>query len=137
MRVRKLRGPLRQWIDARVEDVIQRRVPDPEATFVHYWLENGELGESFRRRDIVFECFHNFLAFSQWGNTLHNVMARLERGNGDRAAREWFRRTMEGDPDEAGQSPFTPLDRFVMELFRTISPNDGSFSTLKPTRREE
>jgi hypothetical protein len=137
MRVRELRGPLRQWIDARVEDVLRRRVPDPEATFAHYWLENGGLEEDFRRRDIVFECFHNFLAFSQWGNTLYNVMARLEQGNGDRAVQGWFRRTMEGDPDAAGPSPFTPLDRFVMELFRTISPNEGSFSTLQPSRRRQ
>jgi hypothetical protein len=137
MRVRELRGPLRRWIDARVEDVLQRRVPDPEATFVHYWLGNGRLGEDFRRRDVVFECFHNFLAFSQWGNTLYNVMARLERGGGDPAVRDRFRRTMEGDPDEAGNSPFTPLDRLVMELFRTISPNEGSFSTLRPSRRRE
>lgn len=137
MRVRELREPLRRWIDARVEDVLRRRVPGSEDTFVHYWLENGEQGENFRRRDIVFECFHNFLAFSQWGNTLYNIMARLERSNGDPAVREWFRRTMEGGPDEAGQSPFTPLDRFVMELFRTISPNDGSFSTLRPTRQQE
>lgn len=131
MRVRELRQPLRQWIDARVQDVLEGKVAHPERTFVHYWLQNGQQGEDFRRRDIVFECFHNFLAFSQWGNTLYNIMARLERGNGDQAVRSWFQRTMSGEPDAAGQSPFTPLDRFVMELFRTISPNTGSFSTIQ------
>ena len=130
MRVRALRATLRDWIDARVQDVLDRRVDTPEATFVHYWLVNGEQGENFRREDIVFECFHNFLAFSQWGNTLYNVMALLERDQGDRAVQDWFRRTMEGDPDEAGDSPFTRLDRMVMELFRTILPNTGSLSTI-------
>lgn len=34
-------------------------------------------------------------------------------------------------PDEADTGAFTPLDRFVMELFRTISPNAGSLSTVE------
>jgi cytochrome P450 len=137
MRVRALREPLRRWIDARVQDIADRRVDTPEATFVHYWLVNGEGGEHFRRRDIVFECFHNFLAFSQWGNTLYNIMQRLDAQNGDPEVRDWFRRTMEGAPDTAGDAPFTPLDRFVMELFRTISPNGGSLSTIRRRRGDE
>jgi hypothetical protein len=76
MRVRELRPLLKEWIDRRVQAVIDGDVPDPEATFVHYWLKNGGGGEHFRRKDIVFECFHNFLAFSQWGNMVYNVMAR-------------------------------------------------------------
>lgn len=133
MRVRELREPLRRWIDARVQDVADRRIDNPEGTFVHYWLINGEEGENFRRRDIVFECFHNFLAFSQWGNTLYNIMARLDEQAGDAAVREAFRRTMQASPDEA-DGAFTPLDRLVMELFRTISPNGGSLSTLVDRR---
>jgi len=34
------------------------------------------------------------------------------------------------DPDESDKTTFTRLDRFVMELFRTISPNGGSLSAL-------
>jgi hypothetical protein len=34
-------------------------VPEPEKTFVHYWLKNAGQSEHFRRKDIVFECFHN------------------------------------------------------------------------------
>ena len=75
---------------------------------------------------MVFECFHNFLAFSQWGNTLFNIMARLETTKGDPAVRSWFEKTMKNDPDETDKSMFTRLDRFVMELFRTISPHAGS-----------
>ena len=37
---------------------------------------------------------------------------------------------MEGSFDDAGGNAFTPLERFVMELFRTISPNGGSISAL-------
>jgi cytochrome P450 len=130
MRVRRLRPFLKEWIDKRIQDIIDRRVPNPEKTMVYYWIKNGELGENFRRKDMVFECFHNFLAFSQWGNTLYNIMARLEPTNGDPAVRSWFEKTMNDGPDESDKSTFTRLDRFVMELFRTISPNAGSGSTL-------
>jgi cytochrome P450 len=38
---------------------------------------------------------------------------------------------MEGDYDNAHGGPFTPLQQFVMELFRVISPNGGSISSLQ------
>ena len=135
MRVRHLRPFLKDWIDLRVQDLIDGRVPHPEATFVYYWIKNGRLGENFRHKDIVFECFHNFLAFSQWGNMLYNIMARLEPTTGDPAIRAWFARTMEDGPDETDGTSFTRLDRFLMELFRTISPNAGSGSAL-PAQRQ-
>jgi cytochrome P450 len=133
MRVRELRPALREWIDARVQAVLDGDIENPEATFVHYWAVNGGLGPDFRREDVVFECFHNFLAFSQWGNTLYQVMTVLAP-DGDPEVREAWRQTMEGDPDTADDGPFTPLDRLVMELFRTISPNSGSLSTLASTQ---
>ena len=58
-------------------------------------------------------------------------MLKLGRGTGNAEARAWFKKTMEGDPDNAGGAAFTPLERFVMELFRTISPNGGSISALQ------
>lgn len=130
MRVRQLRPLLKGWVDQRVQDLIDGHVPNPEKTLVYYWIKNGALGENFRRKDIVFECFHNFLAFSQWGTTLYNIMAHLEATHGDLAVRSWFDRTMKSGPDETDHSPFSRLDRFVMELFRTISPNRGSTSVL-------
>jgi hypothetical protein len=82
----------------------------------------------------VFECFHNFLAFSQWGNMLYSVMTVLQAAHGDPGVRSWFERTMTGSPDESDGGAFTPLDRFVMELFRTISPNGGSLSIMDAVR---
>ncbi len=108
MQVRELRRPLKDWVDARVQDILDGKLAEPEKTFVHYWLANGEQGENFRRKDIVFECFHNFLAFSQWGNAFYNIMARLSTDGGDAAIRSWFERTMDNRPDEADGSPFTP-----------------------------
>jgi cytochrome P450 len=134
MRVRELREFLKEWIDGHVQSIIDGKRPDADRTFVYYWLKNGELGENFRRKDIVFECFHNFLAFSQWGNTTYNVMARLDAQRGDPAVRSWFERTMSNRPDDPDGSAFTPLDRFVMELFRTITPNPGSLSTMERQR---
>jgi len=134
MRVRALRPFLQEWIDTRVQAVIDGQVADPEGTFVYHWLKNAGQSEHFRRKDIVFECFHNFLAISQWGNMLYQTMSKLEATHGDATVRSWFERTMTNGPDQADSSTFTPLDRFVMELFRTISPNGGSLSTLATVR---
>jgi cytochrome P450 len=133
VRVRALRPFLRDWIDAKVEDVARGRVKSPEKTFVYYWLKNGEEGADFRRKDIVFECFHNFVALSQWGNTIYNIMSLLSANTGNPEVQAWFRRTMGSDFDRATDGAFTPLDRFIMELFRTISPNAGSISVLQET----
>jgi hypothetical protein len=131
---RATRGALRAWLDVRVQRIIDGKQPNADRTFVYYWLKNGELGENFRRIDLVFECFHNFLALSQWGNMVYNVAAKLEPIHGDPSVRTWFERTMKGEPDKVDSSGFTPLDRFVMELFRVICPNNGSFSILQRNR---
>ncbi|WP_214323803.1 cytochrome P450 [Nonomuraea sediminis] len=44
---------------------------------------------------------------------------------------------MTNSPDTADGGPFTPLDRYVMELFRTVSPNGGSLSTVSTERGAE
>jgi hypothetical protein len=119
---------LKSWIDKKLDDLKTGRIPAPEKTFAHYWIKNGGDGDDFKRKDVVFECFHNFVAFSQWGNTLYNIMLKLSRNHGDPDAQDWFRKTMEGNFDEARGTAFTPLERFVMELFRVISPNGGSIS---------
>ncbi|MEC4818130.1 MAG: hypothetical protein SAK29_33395 [Scytonema sp. PMC 1069.18] len=134
IKVRALRKGLKKWINERVEDVIRRNVEAPEKTFVYYWIKNGEEGEDFRRKDVVFECFHNFVALSQWGNTIYNIMSKLSKNTGDSNVQAWFKKTMESDYDQIDDSAFTPLDRFVMELFRTISPNTGSVSALFEVR---
>jgi cytochrome P450 len=134
MRTRELREPLKAWIDERVQAILDGEVPNPEQTFVHYWLKNAGEDENFRRKDIVFECFHNFVAFSQWGKTFFNIMARLNTDDGDPTIRAWFEKTMTNGPDDAKGGVFTPLDRFVMELFRVISPNGGSLSTMGARR---
>lgn len=133
---RALRQPLKDWGDRRVQDIFDGKIKDAEKTFVHYWLKNGEQGKNFRRKDIVFECFHNFLAFIQWGSTFYNIMVLLSADRGDPAIRAAFERTMsqaqeDQAPDAKDSCPFTPLDRFVMELMRVISPNGGSFSALQ------
>ncbi|MEU8003715.1 hypothetical protein AB0B66_21375 [Catellatospora sp. NPDC049111] len=129
MQTRATRESLREWLDTRVQAIIDDRTPEADSTFVHYWLKNGELGDNFRRTDMIFECFHNFLAFSQWGNMVYQVASRLSTG-GDPKIRECFDKTMSQDPDTPDGCAFTPLDRFVMELFRFITPNGGSLSML-------
>lgn len=133
VRVRALRQTLKNWIDEKIEELVQGKIQDPQKTFVYYWLKNGEEGVDFRRKDVVFECFHNFVALSQWGNTIYQIISRLREDAGDADIKESFIKTMSSDFDRDDGTPFTPLDRFVMELFRTISPNAGSISTLKET----
>ncbi|MGO9986246.1 MAG: hypothetical protein ACLPIX_18815 [Rhodomicrobium sp.] len=130
MKVRALREPLKEWIAAKTHEVMSGKTKDPEKTFVYYWTKNGKEGEDFRQKDVVFECFHNFNALSQWGYTVYNIMLKLEKTTGDPAVKAWFKKTMESDHDEVDAGAFTPLQRFVMELFRTISPSPGAISTL-------
>jgi cytochrome P450 len=134
MTVRKHLDFLKSWIDDRLADISSGTTPEPEKTFAWYWLKNGEDSEYFNHKDVVFECFHNFVAFSQWGNSLYNVMAKLGRDTGDSQTKDWFAKTMAGDFDNAAGAAFPPLERFVMELFRTISPNGGSISALQEVR---
>jgi cytochrome P450 len=125
---------LKEWIDDRLADLTNGTTPNPEKTFAHYWIKNGGEGENFAHKDVVFEVFHNFVALSQWGNTMYNIMLKLAKDTGDPDARAWFKKTMEGSPDDADGKPFTPLERFVMELFRVITPNGGSISALTEVR---
>jgi hypothetical protein len=134
MTVRSHLAYLKQWIDDRLADLESGKTPNPEKTFAHYWIKNAGDGRYFAHKDVVFEVFHNFVALSQWGNTMYNIMLKLAKDTGDPQARDWFTRTMEGSPDDAGGNAFTPLERFVMELFRTIVPNGGSISALTETR---
>src|ERR1700742_4020191 len=125
---------LKAWIDEKVSDLGNGKIADPQKTFVYWWVQNAGNGENFSQKDIVFECFHNFVAFSQWGNTFYNIMLKLSKNAGDPDVRAAFKRTMSGSFDTADGTSFTPLERFVMELFRTISPNGGSISALEETR---
>ncbi|QQC67957.1 twin-arginine translocation signal domain-containing protein [Paraburkholderia ginsengisoli] len=134
MLVRKHLDFLKQWIDKHVEDIGSGRAPNAEKTMAWYWLKNAGNGEHFSKKDIVFECFHNFVAFSQWGNTIFGIMSRLSETGGDAAVRAAFQKTMSGDYDNANGAPYTPLELFIMELFRTISPNGGSVSSITDAR---
>jgi hypothetical protein len=125
---------LKRWIDERIADLINGKTADPEKTFVHYWIKNARTGDVFKRQDVVFECFHNFVAFSQWGNTIYQIMLKLAKNTGDPDAGGWFNRIMQSDFDQADGMAFTPLERLVMELFRTISPNAGSLSAIEELR---
>ncbi len=134
MIVRKNLDFLKSWIDDRLADISADRIADRDTTFAWYWLRNGEESEYFNHKDVVFECFHNFVAFSQWGNSLYNVMAKLAADGGDAQARTWFDKTMANNPEVPDGSAFPPLERLAMELFRTISPNGGSISALAENR---
>jgi cytochrome P450 len=134
MKVRELLDFLKSWIDERIGDIQSGKIKNPEKTMAWYWLKNAGDGSHFAKRDVVFECFHNFVAFSQWGNTIFGIMSRLAEDGGDPAVRAAYQKTMSGNFDAAAGAPFTPLELFVMELFRVISPNGGSISVIRDAR---
>jgi hypothetical protein len=131
MNVRKLRPQLSTWLAGEVQRIAQN---GDDTTLVHYWLKNSDNGQdpNFRTIDITFECFHDFVALSQWGNTLYNTMKLLNVTDGDPAVQQAFAAAMQAmeSAAEAPPQPFDPLDRFIMELFRVISPNSASISTF-------
>jgi hypothetical protein len=134
MKVRELLDFLKGWIDERLGDIQSGKTQNPEKTMAWYWLKNAGDGSHFAKKDVVFECFHNFVAFSQWGNTIFGIMSRLAEDGGDPAIRASFQKLMSGNFDNANGAPFPPLELFVMELFRVISPNAGSISAIHDAR---
>ncbi len=77
MKVRELLDLLKSWIDDRIGDIQSGKTKNPEKTMAWYWLKNAGDGSHFSKKDVVFECFHNFVALSQWGNTIFGIMSRL------------------------------------------------------------
>jgi hypothetical protein len=134
IKVRERLDFLKSWIDDRLGDIESGRTAHPERTIAYYWLKNAGDGAHFSKADVVFECFHNFVALSQWGNTIFGIMSRLSENAGDPAIRAAFQKVMSGDYDQAGGAPYTPLQMFVMELFRIIMPNAGSVSAVEGSR---
>jgi hypothetical protein len=66
---------------------------------------------------------------------LHSTSLDVSQGQGFRCPRHKNGQAESGDGStDAGGKPFTPLERFVMELFRTITPNGGSISPLAEVR---
>jgi hypothetical protein len=137
MKCRETRTALKEWLDERVQMILDGKVADADTTWVYYWLKNGELGENFRRIDLVFECFHNFVALSQWGNVIYNTAKRLQPTAENAQIRAAFEKTMSlAEPDAPDGGAFTPLERLIMELFRVINANDGSGSVPRNVRRD-
>src|ERR1700721_1546397 len=134
MTVRALRPFLTKWIDERLDDIENGRIADADKTIAYYWLKNAGDGKHFAKRDVVFECFHNFVALSQWGNSIFGIMSRLSEDGGDPVVRASFQKTMSENFDNANGAAFSPLELFVMELFRVISPNGGSISAIHDAR---
>ena len=133
MIVRERLDFLKCWIDDRLADIESGKTKNPEKTIAWYWLKNAGDGSHFAKKDVVFECFHNFVALSQWGNSIFGTMSRLSEDGGDPAVRASFQKTMSGNFDNASAA-FSPLELFVMELFRVISPNGGSISAIRDAR---
>lgn len=135
MKVRERLDFLKAWINDRLGEIQSGRISQPEKTIAYYWLKNAGDGAHFSKPDVVFECFHNFVALSQWGNTIFGIMSRLSENAGDSAVRASFQKVMSsGAYDNANGAPYTPLQLFVMELFRTIMPNSGSISAIEGSR---
>lgn len=126
--VREYRPKLKQWVSEQVEAI--RGCPENyNDTFVKYWFENDP-ENNFESGDITFECFHNFIALSQWGNTLYKIMDLLREDNTDTTAlavQSKFKEVMSGDLS-VNDDGYTELDYLTLELFRITMPNGASVS---------
>ena len=131
--MRALRPFLTKWINERLDDIANGKIADPDKTMAYYWLKNAGDGRYFAKKDVVFECFHNFVAFSQWGNSIFGVMSRLDQMSGDPAIRAAVQKTMSGDFDNANGAPTTPLERLVMGSSASSRPT-GAASPRSRTR---
>ena len=107
MIVRERLDFLKSWIDDRLADIERGKTKNPEKTIAWYWLKNAGDGSHFAKKDVVFECFHNFVALSQWGNSIFGIMSRLSEDGGDPAVRASFQKTMSGN----STTPTAPLSR--------------------------
>ena len=79
MKVRELLDPLKEWIDEKVKDSRERAHSRRRQDHRLVLAQERRQWGAFRPKDIVFECFHNFVALSQWGNTIFGIMSRLSR----------------------------------------------------------
>ncbi len=61
----------------RLADIESGKTKSPEKTIAWYWLKNAGDGSHFAKKGVVFECFHNFVALSQWGNSIFGIMSPL------------------------------------------------------------
>ena len=57
MRVRQLRQLLKDWIDQRVQELIDDHVPNPEKTLVYYWIKNGTYGGELQEEGHRLQVF--------------------------------------------------------------------------------
>ncbi|MCX4026644.1 hypothetical protein H0A36_00570 [Endozoicomonas sp. SM1973] len=135
--VRRNRSHLSEWLASLIDNV-KKNQNEYKDTFVYYWFVNNQKGNgAFTKEDITFECFHNFLALSQWGNTIYNMMDLLREDNEKELAckvQTEFKELMSSNPNELARAgddnSFTRLDFFVFELMRVILPNNGSISRV-------
>ena len=105
MKVRDLLNPLKEWIDERVKDLEKKCSPFPAFLSQYQAIVFSGLGVRPSRKDIVFEVFHNFVALSQWGNTIFGIMSRLTKHGGDAEVQASFVKTMSGDYDHPNGGP--------------------------------
>ena len=143
-RVRDLHEPLFCWIGSEVDkmlnDMKKGNADKHKSTWVYYWLYNagltggGRAVPEFRTEEVVFEVFHNFIALSQWGNSLYLFAARLKDSQDWK--REWEKAFQPNQVIGASGGTFSLQDRFVMEAFRVASPNGGSMSHMEPLRSD-
>ena len=125
MTVRALRPFLTKWIDERLDDIANGRLADADKTIAYYWLKNAGDGKSFAKKDVVFECFHNFVAFSQWGNSIFGVI---------NAQRKW--RRLDGARGVSKDDERELRQRQRSALYAARASGDGALSHDLAERRQ-
>ena len=110
------------------------RIANPEKTIAWYWLKNAGDGAHFARRTWSSSA-STTSSHSANGATRSSGSCRASaRTAAIPKSAPRSRRPCRAVRMTPNGAPYTPLEMFVMELFRMISPNGGSISSISDTR---
>ncbi len=88
---------------------------------------------AFQQAGHRLRVFPQLRCTQRGGDMIHAIMGQMSEKGGSSDVRASSSKTMRGDYNNANETPYTPLELFVMELFRTMSSNTDSFA-ICPTR---
>ena len=100
-----------------------------------HWLKNAGDGSHFSEKDMVIRVLPQFHRAEPMGQCdFRDHVALWSEDGGDQAVRTSFQTDNERKFRYCRGRALLPLELFVMELFRVISPNGGSISTIHDAR---
>ena len=131
MTVRALLDFLKNWIDERLDDIANARIANPGENVRLVLAEECRRRRAFQQEGRRLRVLPQLRRVQPMGqHDLRDHVAPQPGWRRSRTSAPRSRRRCRGLRMHASGAPYTPLEMFVMELFRTISPNGGSISAM-------